>query len=110
MLQDTAHPINPQGILALRMVKDFLALLTYLASLVEDPQAAYTEYVSIRITGRIEKPFDFTNQRHLFSTGLPTYAPMMACSAEDIELSLKCIYHLFCQAYLAWIYPAEEGK
>ncbi|KAJ2142502.1 hypothetical protein IW136_001940 [Coemansia sp. RSA 678] len=47
VLQDVACPINPQGILALRMLRNMLALMSYLASLLPDPQAAQTEYSNL---------------------------------------------------------------
>ncbi|KAJ1842264.1 hypothetical protein LPJ73_005853 [Coemansia sp. RSA 2703] len=110
VLQDIAHPINPQGILALRMFRDTLSFVTYLASLLPDPQAAYIEYVNLGFIGTRHKPFDFVKQKTKESTDLPPFTPILAQSHVELQHALRALYNLFRKAYLSWIYPYDEGK
>ncbi|KAJ2395706.1 hypothetical protein GGI05_001460, partial [Coemansia sp. RSA 2603] len=108
VLQDIAHPINPQGILALRMFRDTLSFVTYLASLLPDPQAAYIEYVNLGFIGTRHKPFDFVKQKTKESTDLPPFTPILAQSHVELQHALRALYNLFRKAYLSWIYPYDE--
>ncbi|KAJ2314062.1 hypothetical protein IWW52_004389, partial [Coemansia sp. RSA 2704] len=108
VLQDVKYPINPQGILALRMLRDMLVLMTYLASLLPDPQAAHIEYFNCGLICYKCKPFNFSWQQFNAIYDIPQSAPLLAMSFLDIRLSLTSMYQLFRRAYLSWIYPSEE--
>ncbi|KAJ2222533.1 hypothetical protein EV180_004292 [Coemansia sp. RSA 518] len=108
VLQDVACPINPQGILALRMLRNMLALMSYLASLLPDPQAAQIEYSNLGLICYQFKPFKFAWSHFKTIYDIPQSAPLLAMSHSDIRSSLTNIYQLFRRAYLSWIYPTEE--
>ncbi|KAJ2667057.1 hypothetical protein IW148_000476 [Coemansia sp. RSA 1199] len=108
VLQDVACPVNPQGILALRMLRNMLALMSYLASLLPDPQAAQIEYSNLGLICYQFKPFKFAWNHFKTIYDIPQSAPLLAMSHSDIRSSLTNIYQLFRRAYLSWIYPAEE--
>ncbi|KAJ2365805.1 hypothetical protein H4S01_003042 [Coemansia sp. RSA 2610] len=108
VLQDVKYPINPQGILALRMLRDMLVLMTYLASLLPDPQAAHIEYFNCGLICYKCKPFNFSWQQFNAIYDIPQSAPLLAMSFLDIRSSLTSMYQLFRRAYLSWIYPSEE--
>ncbi|KAJ2864690.1 hypothetical protein GGH94_002738 [Coemansia aciculifera] len=95
VLQDTAQTINPQGILSLRMMRDVLSLVSYLASLVPGPTEAYTEYIGLGFIGAQSTPFDFINQRQGTTASLPPFVPMLALSCEEILKSMQSIHRLF---------------
>ncbi|KAJ1736016.1 hypothetical protein LPJ61_000233 [Coemansia biformis] len=52
VLQDNVHPINPQGILALRMMRCTAGTLVYLASLAPSPQAVFVELCNSGLINR----------------------------------------------------------
>ncbi|KAJ2125925.1 hypothetical protein IW147_000397 [Coemansia sp. RSA 720] len=108
VLQDVVCPVNPQGILALRMLRNMLALMSYLASLLPDPQAAQIEYSNMGLICYQFKPFKFAWSHFKTIYDIPQSAPLLAMSHSDIRSSLTNIYQLFRRAYLSWIYPAEE--
>ncbi|KAJ2680409.1 hypothetical protein GGI25_000701 [Coemansia spiralis] len=108
VLQDITHTINPQGVLALRMLKNVLSLVCYLASLISDPRSAYTVYISLGTIKRDIDPFQFNEQTTKSAFDLPQFAPMLALSAQELKSCLSDIYRLFCKAYLLWIYPNKE--
>ncbi|KAJ2874257.1 hypothetical protein GGH93_002546 [Coemansia aciculifera] len=108
VLQDTAQTINPQGILSLRMMRDVLSLVSYLASLVPGPTEAYTEYIGLGFIGAQSTPFDFINQRQGTTASLPPFVPMLALSCEEILKSMQSIHRLFRRGYFSWIYPNSE--
>ncbi|KAJ2479410.1 hypothetical protein IWW56_003114 [Coemansia sp. RSA 2131] len=108
VLQDVACPVNPQGILALRMLRNMLALMSYLASLLPDPQAAQIEYSNLGLICYQFKPFKFAWSHFKTIYDIPQSAPLLAMSHSDIRSSLTNIYQLFRRAYLSWIYPTEE--
>ncbi|KAJ2781947.1 hypothetical protein GGI15_003065 [Coemansia interrupta] len=108
VLQDVVHPLNPQGILALRMLRDTLSFVTYLASLLPDPQLAYIEYINLGFIGTRHKPFAFVKQKTKESTDLPPFTPVLAQSHVEIQDALRALYNLFRKAYLSWIYPYDE--
>ncbi|KAJ2073616.1 hypothetical protein GGH13_001878 [Coemansia sp. S155-1] len=110
VLQDTAQTINPQGMLSLRMMRDVLSLVSYLASLIPCPTEAYTEYIGLGFIGTQSTPFDFANQRQGATASLPPLVPMLALSCEEILKSMQNIHRLFRRGYLSWIYPNSEGK
>ncbi|KAJ2790014.1 hypothetical protein GGI18_002063, partial [Coemansia linderi] len=110
VLQDTAQTINPQGMLAFRMMRDIISLVSYLASLVSSPVDAYTEYISLGFIGTQSNPFDFINQRQGCTATLPPFVPMLALSSDEILKSMQSIHRLFRRGYLSWIYPNSEGK
>ncbi|KAJ2034916.1 hypothetical protein H4S03_004661 [Coemansia sp. S3946] len=110
VLQDTAQTINPQGMLSLRMMRDVLSLVSYLASLVPCPTEAYTEYIGLGFIGTQSTPFDFANQRQGATASLPPLVPMLALSCEEILKSMQNIHRLFRRGYLSWIYPNSEGN
>ncbi|KAJ2743802.1 hypothetical protein GGI20_003474 [Coemansia sp. BCRC 34301] len=94
VLQDTAQTINPQGLLSLRMLRDVLSLISYLASLVPDPMAAYTEYIDLGFIGAQSTPFDFINQRQGATASLPPFVPMLALGSEEILKSFQIIHNM----------------
>ncbi|KAJ2703951.1 hypothetical protein FB645_003665 [Coemansia sp. IMI 203386] len=108
VLQDIVHPMNPQGILALRMLRDTLSFTMYLASLLPDPQAAYIEYVNLGLVRHLGGPFDFLTQKSLSTINLPPFAPLLALDHIDIQAALKALYGLFRKSYISWIYPYSE--
>ncbi|KAJ2259655.1 hypothetical protein GGI01_003506 [Coemansia sp. RSA 376] len=108
VLQDTAQTINPQGMLSLRMMRDVLSLVSYLASLIPCPTEAYTEYIGLGFIGTQSTPFDFANQRQGATASLPPLVPMLALSCEEILKSMQNIHRLFRRGYLSWIYPNSE--
>ncbi|KAJ2594990.1 hypothetical protein GGF39_003999, partial [Coemansia sp. RSA 1721] len=108
VLQDIVHPMNPQGILAIRMLRDTLSFTMYLASLLPDPQAAYIEYVNLGLVRHLGGPFDFLTQKSLSTINLPPFAPLLALDHIDIQAALKALYGLFRKSYISWIYPYSE--
>ncbi|KAJ1808824.1 hypothetical protein LPJ75_004509, partial [Coemansia sp. RSA 2598] len=109
VLQDIAHPMNPQGILALRMLRDTLSFTMYLASLLPDPQAAYIEYLNLGLIRQIgDDPFRFLKEKSPDTINLPPFAPLIALSHIEIQAALKELYTLFRKSYLSWIYPCKE--
>ncbi|KAJ2846004.1 hypothetical protein IWW36_004551 [Coemansia brasiliensis] len=110
VLQDVKYPMNPQGILALRMLRNLLMLMSYLASLLPDPQAAHIEYYNLGLICYNIKPSKFSWQQFMAIYDIPHSAPLLAMSFHDIRSSLNSIYQLFRRSYLSWIYPSEEGQ
>ncbi|KAJ2344077.1 hypothetical protein GGF43_005539, partial [Coemansia sp. RSA 2618] len=108
VLQDVSCPINPQGILALRQLRNMLVIISYLASLLPDPQAAHIEYYNLGLICYRCKPYRFSWERFKTIHDIPQSAPLLAMPHTDIRSSLASIYQLFRRAYLSWIYPAEE--
>ncbi|KAJ2024553.1 hypothetical protein GGI06_000946 [Coemansia sp. S85] len=96
--------------LAFRMMRDIISLVSYLASLVSSPVDAYTEYISLGFIGTQSNPFDFINQRQGCTATLPPFVPMLALSSDEILKSMQSIHRLFRRGYLSWIYPNSEGK
>ncbi|KAJ2082304.1 hypothetical protein H4R24_001680 [Coemansia sp. RSA 988] len=109
VLQDVVYPINPQGILALRMLRNMLVLMTYLASLIPDPQATYIAFLNLELICTQDSKFQFTWCNFESIYDIPHSAPMPAMSNVQIQLSLNSIYQLFKKAYLSWIYPKDSG-
>ncbi|KAJ1934049.1 hypothetical protein GGF37_006513, partial [Kickxella alabastrina] len=108
VLLDTANPISPQGIMSLRMIKDVLGLIMYLASLIPEPQAAYVEYIGLGFIYKHNRPFHFLKQRVRDSNELPLFAPMFALNHAEVQASLTNLYQLFRKAYLSWIYVPKN--
>ncbi|KAJ2855358.1 hypothetical protein J3B02_002213 [Coemansia erecta] len=108
VLQDIVHPMNPQGILALRMLRDTLSFTMYLASLLPDPQAAYIEYINFGFVSHLDDPFVFLKQKSRDTINLPPFAPLLALDHVEIQAALKALYTLFRKSYLSWIYPYNE--
>ncbi|KAJ2610013.1 hypothetical protein H4S08_003803 [Coemansia sp. RSA 1365] len=109
VLQDVMYPINPQGVLALRMLRNMLMQMAYLASLIPDPQASYIEFVKLELICTKYAGFQFSWLKFGSFYDIPHSAPMLAMSNEKIQSSLKSIYQLFRKAYLSWIYPKDNG-
>ncbi|KAJ2631304.1 hypothetical protein H4R22_002075 [Coemansia sp. RSA 1290] len=110
VLQDIKYPMNPQGILALRMLRNLLVLMSYLASLLPDPQAAHIEYYNLGLICYNIQPSKFSWQQFMAVYDIPHSAPLLAMSFLEIRSSLTSIYQLFRRSYLSWIYPSEEGQ
>ncbi|KAJ1875099.1 hypothetical protein LPJ55_000910 [Coemansia sp. RSA 990] len=108
VLQDIKYPMNPQGILALRMLRNLLVLMSYLASLLPDPQAAHIEYYNLGLICYNIQPSKFSWQQFMAVYDIPHSAPLLAMSFLEIRSSLTSIYQLFRRSYLSWIYPSEE--
>ncbi|KAJ2158005.1 hypothetical protein GGF46_004101 [Coemansia sp. RSA 552] len=80
VLQDSVYPINPQGVLALRMLRNMLITLAYLASLVPDPQAAYAQYIDLGLICVQSRPFHFGRNMFESTYDMPQAIPFAAMS------------------------------
>ncbi|KAJ2909285.1 hypothetical protein GGI21_002037 [Coemansia aciculifera] len=109
VLQDTGQTINPQGLLSLRMLRDLFSFISYLASLVSDPMAGYTEYIGLGFIGAQSTPFDFINQRQGATASLPPFVPMLALGSSELSKSFQSLHKLFRRGYMSWIYPNSDG-
>ncbi|KAJ2799567.1 hypothetical protein H4R21_003501, partial [Coemansia helicoidea] len=104
VLQDTAHPISPQGILAMRMVRCVLSLMGYFAGLVPSVRHVFADLYKVGLLCEHSSGGSsvFGISDHILSTRKSV--PLMAMRGDEIQAALANFYRLFHREYLLWIY------